>query len=519
MQDLKERTYKFALQIIKLVQKLPQNQIARIIAEQMLRSGTSVGANTEEAYAGLTKKDFSHSINISRKETLETRYWLRLLLGAELVKKEEVANLFKECDELIKIFTSTVKKVRSTLILILILTFNFNLSFIPLTCLYSYTSLESYYGIGGITRGLSAESVGLGSVSTTVSQDVAAVFTNPACMELGSDNHGVFSFSPAVVWTSDKRNHSYIATSYTTNRNIFFQPTSIGMLWSSIREFVFGLGAAQAIDFNYVFQEKSVRDRGYGNSNGQDTIDQHGNLFDYGLAVNYQLLTSLNLGVAGLLKNGDIKSEQELNTFGTSGAPDIIRKINEISKLSGNGFNIGVLCSVEDIMSLGLAYKYSAEIKREVKQIDTTGNILNSSSTYTIEYKYPNSISAGIKYNFRDKNNCAVFIDASFADWSTTNPLFRDVLAFSLGFEHLPLEGMTVRYGFSYLPSYIKNGGVNSALSIGCGFAIPTLLVEIDIAGSYAWQESTQERLFFSDQRDTVYDTTTRLITTVRYRW
>lgn len=113
MQDLKERTYKFALQIIKLVQKLPRNQITGILGKQILRSGTSVGANIEEAYSGLTKKDFSHSINISRKEANETRYWLRLLLGAGLVQKEDVKNLFTETDELISIFTSTVKKIRS----------------------------------------------------------------------------------------------------------------------------------------------------------------------------------------------------------------------------------------------------------------------------------------------------------------------------------------------------------------------------------------------------------------------
>ncbi|MEW6556329.1 MAG: four helix bundle protein [Elusimicrobiota bacterium] len=138
MLGLKERTYKFSLMIIKLVQNLPLNQVSKILGGQITRSATSVGANTEEAYSGLTKKDFSHSINIARKEANETRYWLRLLLNSGLIQKNEVDNLFKETDELISIFTSIVKKTRSSVILILAFNFLF------FSCLYAQDILTLY---------------------------------------------------------------------------------------------------------------------------------------------------------------------------------------------------------------------------------------------------------------------------------------------------------------------------------------------------------------------------------------
>ncbi len=108
-EDLKERTYEFALRIIKMVQSLPSSQVAKILGGQVLRSGTSIGANVEEAYAGLSKKDFVHSMNIGRKEARETRYWTRLIVDSGLLKKERVEDLLLENEQIIRILTSIVK--------------------------------------------------------------------------------------------------------------------------------------------------------------------------------------------------------------------------------------------------------------------------------------------------------------------------------------------------------------------------------------------------------------------------
>ncbi|HAM38012.1 MAG: hypothetical protein A2474_02055 [Elusimicrobia bacterium RIFOXYC2_FULL_34_12] len=128
MQELRERTYEFSLEIIKLIQNMPNNQVSKILGGQILRSGTSIGANVEEAYSGLTRKEFSYIINISRKESNETRYWLKLLLNSNIADKEQVKNLLVGIEELIKIFTSIVKKCRASLIIIL------TLNFLLLTC-------------------------------------------------------------------------------------------------------------------------------------------------------------------------------------------------------------------------------------------------------------------------------------------------------------------------------------------------------------------------------------------------
>ncbi len=110
--DLRERTYQFALRVIKMVQSLPRNQVSKILSDQLLRSVTSIGANVEEAYAGLSRKDFIHSMNISRKEARETKYWIRLIIDSDLVDKGKVEELLLENEEIIKILTSIFKTLQ-----------------------------------------------------------------------------------------------------------------------------------------------------------------------------------------------------------------------------------------------------------------------------------------------------------------------------------------------------------------------------------------------------------------------
>lgn len=108
--DLRERTYKFGLRIVLLVDKFPKSTSGNVIGKQLIRSGTSVGANSEEADGASTKKDFIHKIYIAKREASETRYWLRIVLDAEILNNEnnkiEIKSLMSECEELIKILSS-----------------------------------------------------------------------------------------------------------------------------------------------------------------------------------------------------------------------------------------------------------------------------------------------------------------------------------------------------------------------------------------------------------------------------
>jgi len=111
--DLTERTFAFAVQIVTLCRALDrQEPTSRILASQLLRSGTSVGANLEEAQAGQSRADFLSKCSVACKEARETHYWLRLLAETGVVKPERVADLLNECDQLVAILTTIVKKVR-----------------------------------------------------------------------------------------------------------------------------------------------------------------------------------------------------------------------------------------------------------------------------------------------------------------------------------------------------------------------------------------------------------------------
>ncbi len=108
MERIDERTYKFALRVINLVSSLPHNPTADVLGRQVLRSGTSIGANVEEAYASVSSREFAQKMSIALKEARETHYWLRLIRDAELVAANRIDALIQEALEIKLILAKTV---------------------------------------------------------------------------------------------------------------------------------------------------------------------------------------------------------------------------------------------------------------------------------------------------------------------------------------------------------------------------------------------------------------------------
>ena len=108
--DLKERTKQFALKIIRLVASLPRTREADIIGRQLLKAGTSVGANYREANRARSKAEFRAKIGIVEQESDESLYWLELLNESKITKGELIEELLVESDELVAIFTTIGKK-------------------------------------------------------------------------------------------------------------------------------------------------------------------------------------------------------------------------------------------------------------------------------------------------------------------------------------------------------------------------------------------------------------------------
>lgn len=110
MSDISKRSFDFALRIIKLCQFLNKTYALEnnILAKQLLRSGTSIGANVEEAQAGQSRSDFIHKMAIALKEARETNYWLRLLEASEILPNEKIADLLNESEEIKKIIGAII---------------------------------------------------------------------------------------------------------------------------------------------------------------------------------------------------------------------------------------------------------------------------------------------------------------------------------------------------------------------------------------------------------------------------
>ncbi len=106
------KSYSFALRIVKLSQYLVQEKKEFVLSKQILRSGTSVGANIEEANQAESKADFIHKLSISNKEAFETHYWLRLLRDSDYLTEKLAESLLNDCDEVQKLLVSSIKTAK-----------------------------------------------------------------------------------------------------------------------------------------------------------------------------------------------------------------------------------------------------------------------------------------------------------------------------------------------------------------------------------------------------------------------
>jgi four helix bundle protein len=109
---IREKSYAFALRIVKLYQFLINEKKEFVLSRQILRSGTSIGANVEEAIGGQSGRDFQSKMAIAYKEARETHYWIRLLKDSDYLNNEHSQSILSNCEELMKILGSIQKTMK-----------------------------------------------------------------------------------------------------------------------------------------------------------------------------------------------------------------------------------------------------------------------------------------------------------------------------------------------------------------------------------------------------------------------
>lgn len=113
--DLKTRSFLFGKAILDASDLLPDNVKGWTVGKQVIRCGTSVGANVREADTAYTDADFAHRCNVARREAAETHYWLELCVACELLPKNRGRELMQEAEELLRVLSTIVKKVQTRL--------------------------------------------------------------------------------------------------------------------------------------------------------------------------------------------------------------------------------------------------------------------------------------------------------------------------------------------------------------------------------------------------------------------
>ena len=111
-EEMKTRTKQFALRVIRLVESLPNGKAANVIGNQLLRSGTSVGANYRASCRAKSTADFVHKLSIVEEETDESIYWMELLVEGKIIKENLLENLMNEADQILSIIVSSIKTVK-----------------------------------------------------------------------------------------------------------------------------------------------------------------------------------------------------------------------------------------------------------------------------------------------------------------------------------------------------------------------------------------------------------------------
>ena len=112
---IKDKSKSFAIRIIDLYKSLANNKKEYVMSRQILRSGTSIGANINEAICSVSKKEFLSKMYISYKEASESQYWLELLKDSDYINEKEFNSYNKDCEEIIKILSSITKSTRENL--------------------------------------------------------------------------------------------------------------------------------------------------------------------------------------------------------------------------------------------------------------------------------------------------------------------------------------------------------------------------------------------------------------------
>ena len=110
--DFQTRTFDYALRIVRLVEALPKNETSSILGKQLLRSGTSVGANSRAARRSRSRAEFISKLGIVEEEADEALFWIELLTAAGKVSEKKVESLRKETDEILAITVSSIKTAR-----------------------------------------------------------------------------------------------------------------------------------------------------------------------------------------------------------------------------------------------------------------------------------------------------------------------------------------------------------------------------------------------------------------------
>lgn len=114
-EEMRDRTKSFALRVVAMVSEMPSDTTGWVLGKQVLRSGTSIGANYREACKASSRKQFLFCVEVATREADETLYWIELIMESGIFKREKLQSLWNGCNELVSILTATARSTKKSM--------------------------------------------------------------------------------------------------------------------------------------------------------------------------------------------------------------------------------------------------------------------------------------------------------------------------------------------------------------------------------------------------------------------
>ncbi len=405
----------------------------------------------------------------------------------------------------------------------------------PSSLAHAFTSLGAFRH-GDEIRGVSARSLAMGGACIAACNEPTALLVNPALISQ-VDGTLAISVSPGVTAAFYRRNHN--DKTYASDSNTYFGVESLALSLRHPRmKFVTIAGGYNTVsNLDFTLEETGTRDRNdpqkSGSTPGIDRSKMSGGIAQWSMGMSFRPVRWLMFGGSYIKIASRSKMEETLITLKT-GASAITQNTEQLNRYLADTFQAGLAVAFSPALAFGVNFQPQSKMAINTQSTSVQEGTVKSIARQQSQFILPARWGAGILYGIKGSDKNLVTVDVSLTQWEQsrntvqlindatahvhTDPGYGSVLEFHVGYEYIYKDKFPIRLGFYHLPDYVRSpSSATTFFTVGTGYKWKRF--SVDVAGEYGNRTTSQTRLFYTDQRDSVTDSRFRSLVTVTYLW